>query len=154
MPRKNLDVLESGRTDQPAIIELGHVLAAEPRLGSPGVFLRSGDQSVRLPESIIHGLRDMAQHLGRGAAIQVVPLDRELSLSEAAIILGVSREFLRKVVLSGDLQAERVGTHHRLTLGEVFAYRERRSQRRASILSELREQSAELGAYDERDDAR
>lgn len=149
MPRKHLDVLEGASADQPAIIELGHVLAAEPRAGGPGVFLRFGDQTVRLPESVVLGLRDMAQYLGRGAAVQVVPLDRELSLSEAAQILGISREYLRKLVHNGELHAERVGTHHRLTLAQVFEYRDRRAERRRHSLSELREQTAELGAYDE-----
>jgi excisionase family DNA binding protein len=149
MPRKHLDALDSPRGDQPAIIELRHVLAAEPRSGSSGVFLSAGDQTVRLPESVVLGLRDMAQYLGRGAAVQVVPLDRELSLSEAAQILGVSREFLRKLVHNGELHAERVGTHHRLTLDQVFEYRDRRAERRRHALSELREHRAELGAYDE-----
>lgn len=151
MPRKSLDVLESPHIDQPAIVGIRHILAAEPRPGSPGVFLSVGEHSVRVPESVICGLRDMVQHLSRGAAVQVVPLDRELSLSEAATILGVSREFLRKLVHSGELDAGKVGTHHRLTLGQVFAYRDRRAERRSHNLSELREQSAELGAYDERD---
>jgi excisionase family DNA binding protein len=149
MPRKHLDVLESARGDQAAIVELGNALAAEPRPTSPGVFLRAGDQTVRLPESIILGLRDLAQHLARGSAVQVIPLDRELSLSEAAQILGISREYARKLVRNGELQANRVGTHHRLTLSDVFAYRDRRNERRHHSLAELRNLSAELGAYDE-----
>lgn len=147
MPRKRLDVLESPRADQP-IAELDNALAAEPRPNSPGVFVRAGDQTVRLPESVIHGLRDIAQHLARGSAVQVVLLDRELSLSEAAQMLGVSREYLRRLVQNGELRADRVGTHHRLTMADVMTYRDRRTERRRHTLSELREQSAELGAYD------
>ncbi len=104
---------------------------------------------MRLPESIILGLRDLAQHLARGAAVQVIPLDRELSLSEAAQILGISREYARRLVRNGELQADRVGTHHRLTLSEVFAYRDRRAERRHQSLTELRNFSADLGAYDQ-----
>jgi len=57
MPRKHLDVLQGARADQPAILELGHVLAAEPRTGSPGVFLRSGDQTVLNSASKGGGMR-------------------------------------------------------------------------------------------------
>jgi excisionase family DNA binding protein len=148
MPRKHLEALESDPRDLVAMADLRNALAAEPSPNRLDVFLRLGENSVRLPESIVLGLRDLAQHLARGSAVQVVPLDRKLSLSESAQILGVSRKFVRRLVHRGEIQADRVGRHYRLALADVMSYRHRHLERRRNALLELREFSAELGAYD------
>lgn len=144
-----LDQIESGRADQPAITAIGHALAAEPRPGSPGVFVSVGEHTLALPEAVIHGLRDLVQHLSRGTRVQVVPMDRDLSLTEGAAVLGVSREYLRRLVHRGEIPSQRVGAHHRITLGDLLDYRNRLSERRNRIIHELHEQSVELGAYDD-----
>jgi excisionase family DNA binding protein len=149
MPRNGLQQVEASRADHSALVELGDLLAAEPRTSSPGVFLKVGDHSLRLPESIILGLRDMARHLTRGASIEVLPTDRDLSLQQAASLLGVSREFVRRLVNSGELPAMRVGTHQRISLADVLSYRDRRRSQRGRALSEMREQTVELGGYDD-----
>lgn len=149
MARRNLEQVESSRTEHPTILELGHLLAAEPRPNSAGVTLSVAGTSIRLPDSLILALRDVIQHLSRGATIQVVPLDRELTPHEAAAVLGVSREFVRRLIERGQIPSRAVGAHQRLTLKDVHEYRERQKQRRSSALSDLREQSVELGAYDQ-----
>jgi excisionase family DNA binding protein len=115
------------------------------------VTLRIGEDSITLPDSIIYALRNVVSHLERGVRVDIVPTDRKLTLREAGSLLGVSREFVRRLVASGELDASKVGTHHRLTLSDVLEYKERRDRRRRNALSELHDQSVELGAYDEPD---
>jgi excisionase family DNA binding protein len=143
-----LDHVAATVRDRATIEKLKFLLAAEPRAGST-VTLQVADGAIPLPESVVVGLRTMIAYLDRGAQVNIVPTDRELSLRDAASLLGASREFVRKLVTSGELNATRVGAHHRVTLGEILAYRERRDRRRRSALDELHEQSVELGAYDE-----
>jgi excisionase family DNA binding protein len=144
----HIDHLAAPATDRATLTRLKHLLAMQPRPGCT-VTLSVGDETASLPDSIVVGLRNIIAALDRGATVDIIPSDRELSLRQAASVLGVSREFVRRLVAAGELGATKVGTHHRVTQGDVLAYKERRDQRRHSALSELREQSAELGAYDE-----
>lgn len=144
----SLDHLAARPADRASLTRLKYLLVAEPRPGST-VTLRVGDESVNLPDSIVVGLRTVVSHLERGTRVDIVPTDRELTLREAGSLLGVSREFVRRLVTSGELAATKVGTHHRITLGDVLAYKERRDGRRRSALHEMHEQSVDLGAYDE-----
>ncbi len=143
-----LDHLAALPADRATVTRLKYLLLAEPRSGSV-VTLQVGGEPAVLPESIVVALRNIIAHLDRGASVHIVPSDRQLSLREVGSVLGVSREFVRRLVAAGELNALKVGTHHRVTLGDVLAYKERRDRRRRSALGELHEQSVELGAYDE-----
>jgi excisionase family DNA binding protein len=148
MPRSRIDVLTPDSAEQTSVVSLAHALVGQPAANSSTVFLIVGEERIPVSDTMIHAIRDAAQHLQRGASIQIVPMDRELSLSEAGIMLGVSREFVRRLVESGEIDARYVGTHRRITAEAVMAYRDRRTMRRRKAIHELHEQSALLGGYD------
>lgn len=84
-------------------------------------------------------LRDM----GKGLGFAILPLDKELTPSRAAEVLGVSRTHLMRIVQKGEIPCRRVGAHHRLRLEDVLRYREER-ERRGQALDELIQQAQEL----------
>jgi excisionase family DNA binding protein len=84
-----------------------------------------------------------AEH-GSGAV--VVPVRVSYSTTEASAMLGISRATLMKLVDAGELEAFKVGTHHRIHTESLVAYQRLRqvSQSRASeLLVEFSARSAE-----------
>jgi excisionase family DNA binding protein len=93
--------------------------------------------SVELPASAFEALRAIADDLAHGRTVVVLPHDRLLTTNEAASILNVSRQFLVKLLDRGEIPFDRVGTHRRLTVADVLAYRNDRAARRREKLNEL-----------------
>lgn len=82
---------------------------------------------------------------GRDAALVVVAHD--LTTQEAADILGVSRPHLIKMLDGGEIPHYKVGTHRRLDVGDVIAYRRNRDESRRTALDGLATESQDLGMY-------
>ena len=72
----------------------------------------------------------------------------ELTTVEAAELLNVSRPFLIKQLDAGALPHHRVGTHRRLRLADVLAYRDRLDANAHDALSALSRETEDLGLYD------
>jgi excisionase family DNA binding protein len=104
--------------------------------------------AVELPASAFAALRAIAEDLASGRTVVVLPHDRLLTTNEAASVLSVSRQFLVRLLDRGDIPFERVGTHRRLAVADVLAYRAGRNSRRTEKLKELTELSEEYeGGY-------
>ena len=117
--------------------------------GSNAPYLIAPDGArVELPTSALEALQLVVQALSRGQAITIVPRDRELTSQEAADILNVSRPHLIKLLGHGDIPFHRVGTHRRIKIEDLLAYRDRREAKRDAALAELTRLSEELpGGY-------
>jgi excisionase family DNA binding protein len=106
----------------------------------------SDQQQLELPEAVCRTLRDAVEILRRGDAIAIGAVRHQLTTTEAADLLGVSRQYLIRLIERGDLHHELVGRHRRLRLGDVLAYKSWRAIERRNALSELTSLDAELGA--------
>jgi len=111
-------------------------------------LLGPGGERIELPDSAVEALRLAIEMLARGQSIRLVPHDTEVTSQEAADMLSVSRPHLIKLLDRGELPFHRVGTHRRIKIEHVLAYRERRDAERDGALSELTRLSEELpGGY-------
>jgi len=73
---------------------------------------------------------------------------QEVTPAEAALILGMSRPQVRKIMDSGRLPFRMVGTHHRIALNDLEAFRETELARRRAALEEYAALQNELGVYE------
>ncbi len=122
-----------------------HVLL---QLEPPYVVTGADGTQVELPSSALEALRIVLDAMSHGQTITLIRHDQELTSQAAADILGVSRPHLIKLLDSGEIPYHRVGTHRRLRIEDVVAYRERRDAERDAALRELTSLSEELpGGY-------
>jgi excisionase family DNA binding protein len=73
--------------------------------------------------------------LTTGGELVLLRSDEEVSPAEAAQLLGISRQFVDRLVDAGQLPARRLpgSRHRRLRVADVIAFEKRRNERRALI---------------------
>ncbi len=100
---------------------------------------------LALSEQVHDLLRQMLTGLARNRPIAIVPLDHELTPNQAADMLNVSRGYVLRRIAAGELPARMVGTHHRITLDDLLAYKQRSETEREQAMNELVALGQELG---------
>lgn len=113
-------------------------------------FLTGGgpDDRVEIPAELHLVLLKVVDALTHGLAVTVAPQSTTLTTQQAADLLGVTRPTVVKILDDGGMPYERVGTHRRLLLVDVLAYRE---QRRAAQYAALAETAIDLDDEDDLD---
>jgi excisionase family DNA binding protein len=99
---------------------------------------------IELPLSAVEALKVVVDALTRGQSVTLVSQDKELTSQAAADMLHMSRPYLIKLLDQGAIPFHRVGTHRRIRLEDVLAYRDRRNAERKAALDELARLSEEL----------
>jgi len=115
-----------------AIARVHDFLAAHEAAGrptpAPRYFLAGSGplDQVELPEEIYLMLRQVVEAMQRGLSVTISPMSRTLTTQQAADLLGITRVTLVKLLEEQKIQFERIGTHRRVKLSEVLAFREAR----------------------------
>jgi excisionase family DNA binding protein len=78
----------------------------------------------------------------------VRPSPKEMTTTQAAAFLDVSRPFVIKLIERGELPCRMVGTHRRIPGDALLAYREKMFQRARDAADEMARASQDLGLYD------
>jgi excisionase family DNA binding protein len=132
--------------ERTAANQLRKILAAQM---ASGAKLRVPDAANRTAEiTLTPGLSgllmDLLRHVGKGDAVTLVPVSQMLTTQQAADVLNVSRPFLISLLEKGAIPYELVGRHRRIKAETLFAYKDKRDQRRSQALSDLAESDADL----------
>ena len=115
----------------------------------PARFIGPQGETLDIPASLLQALRVVVADLQQGDAISIMTLHQALTTQEAAEILNVSRPYLIKILEEGAMPYTKVGTHRRIRLNDVLAYKKVRNIREREGLTELAQISQEFGLYDE-----
>jgi len=99
---------------------------------------------VKLPESAVRILIAGLTEIGKGNAIRLVPQHTELSTQEAAEILNLSRPYVVRLLDEGKIPSHKVGTHRRVRIDDVLAYKRLSDSDRLDALKNLVEEAQEL----------
>ena len=116
-----------------------------------GAILRAQDGSeVTLPDELLEILSTAVHSLANGQAINVAPVNLHLTTQQAADILSISRPSLVKLLESGEIPFECVGTgtHRRVRLSDLLDYQSHMRAKRRAILSRMFEEDQEAGLND------
>jgi len=129
--------------------QLSAIVAALGDAGNQGELKLSGSagSGVELPDGLARILCSIVEHLKAGNGVAVSPLYAELTTAQAAQLLNVSRPHVIKLLDDGAMAHHLVGTHRRIRLSDVLAYRDRQQQASRLALDELTQQAEELKLY-------
>ena len=94
-----------------------------------------------LPGHVLQMLLTVLSEMSQGNAISLIPRHQELSTQEAASLLNVSRPFLVGLLEKGEIPYHKVGSHRRVRLEDVLAYKENVDRHRVDALDRLTELS-------------
>lgn len=114
----------------------------------PRRFTLPNGATVRLPKTAVDGLIEMLEAVAEGDAATVVRTPREVSTQQAATVLNVSRPTVVKLIDDGVLPSRKVGSHRRITLTDLLAYRADMVTRRRAVLDQMSRNADELGFYE------
>jgi excisionase family DNA binding protein len=103
--------------------------------------------TVELPESARAGLHQVVHALAQGYAVSVLPADTLLTSQQAATLLNVSRPYLVRLLDQGTIPFSRTGTHRRVRLADLMAYKHQRDLKRHETRERLIRLTEELGLY-------
>ncbi|WP_027344459.1 helix-turn-helix domain-containing protein [Hamadaea tsunoensis] len=107
---------------------------------------RSGPEvRVALSRETAELMSELIDARARGEEIVVTPRSTEVTPTEAAVLLGMSRPQVRKLMDQGLLQFRKVGTHHRIRVSSIRAFLASERPRRHEALADLAALQNELG---------
>lgn len=126
------------------IKQLSESLAA----GRP-VRLNLGDnQEIALPAATVELIREALTLERDGKGFLLLEEDAEVSPEKAAEMLRISRPTLLKKLDSGEIPFHYVGTHRRIAVTDVQAYRRKQKERARTALEQMRDEADQLGIYE------
>jgi excisionase family DNA binding protein len=101
-------------------------------------------ETITLPASALLILQRALAEIAQGHAVALTALETQLTTQQAADLIGVSRPYLIKQLEAGELAFSLVGSHRRIALEAVLAFKLQLDQARESALRQLVEQAQEL----------
>ena len=134
--------LDVSPKEQKEIIEIyAKLREAEAKLIGP-----DGKTEI-LPNNLYSFLLRLLADLRAGNAVTILQSSHELTTIEASKILGMSRQFLVQLLEKGEIPFHMVGTHRRLYVRDVIAYKARRDTSRRKTLDDLAKHEFAKGDY-------
>lgn len=139
------EVITPTQDDAALAGELGRKLEARSGLDL-GLRLETegGVVELRLPPAALRLLIRALVEFGQGNAVTLTPLRAELTTQQAADLLNVSRPHVVKLLDEGAMPSRKVGSHRRVLLSDLLAYREAWHAKRHDALDELTALSQDL----------
>lgn len=101
----------------------------EKRPDAP-VTVHVGKRELTMPDDAVDLLREALAQLADGRRVRVIVDERELTTQEAADLLNLSRPHFIRLLEAGKLPFHAVGTHRRVLLDDVLAYKAERTAKR------------------------
>ncbi|MDA7983886.1 MAG: helix-turn-helix domain-containing protein [Alphaproteobacteria bacterium] len=148
MPSLVKEQILSDSTDAMTALESSQTLEQYAHATRPLTLHIAGAEpgaSIKLPASIVALLLKVLKAMATMESVMIVPKNAELSTSQAAEILRVSRPYLVKLLDEEAIPSRKVGTHHRIRMDDLMRYKEADDKRRKKIRERLTRESQHYG---------
>jgi excisionase family DNA binding protein len=142
-----LDPIALPRSEEEQALRLSEFLHAQAH-GQVLLTGKGGEAAVEIPETVHGLLLQILDLMRQGKAISIVPVMQDLTTQQAAEMIGVSRPYFVKLLEAGALPFHLAGTHRRVYLRDLLAYKERRDQERHAAIERMADQAERAGIYD------
>jgi len=104
---------------------------------------------IALPDKLYRLLVRIVNDLADGKAVSLTSDAQEMTTQQAANFLGVSRQFLVRILDEGKIPFHRAGTHRRVYLQDLISFRKERDRRRHEAIATMARDAVKDGVYDE-----
>lgn len=108
------------------------------------IAIQDGKEFLEIPKKAVLLLFSILSNMAEGKSITLVPSDSLLTTQQAADILNVSRPHLVKLLETGEIAYQKVGTHRRIELKDILLYESKMRENRKEKLAFLSQQAQEL----------
>ncbi|MEY3813187.1 MAG: hypothetical protein RL495_1134 [Verrucomicrobiota bacterium] len=105
----------------------------------------SEGREIPLPEQLFGLVVKVAGDLQAGRSVVVISGEQAMTPQAAADFLGMSRQFLARLMDEGAIAFHKVGSHRRLTFKDVQQFASKRAQSRRATLEKLRDKMHAAG---------
>lgn len=102
----------------------------------------------KVPEAVYKLLVQILKDLSEGSSVAVLQERSGLTTVQASKMLGVSRQFFVNLLDKGDIPHHKVGTHRRVFIRDLMAYKEKRDKSRKAVLRAMAQSEHDAGVYD------
>ncbi|HEX8212518.1 MAG TPA: helix-turn-helix domain-containing protein [Longimicrobium sp.] len=110
-------------------------------VSAPGGF------QAALPPAVVAMVATLLYEASVGHVVALVSAAPEVTTTQAASLLGVSRPHVTKLVDSGRLPARMAGSHRRIRLADLLRYKAERDRRR-ELIDEVVDMSQGMNLYE------
>lgn len=105
-------------------------------------------KTLALPARVGHFVLETLSEIAGGNAVRLLQIRRELTTHEAAELLNVSRTFLIGLLEKGVMPFGLVGSHRRIALTDLLAYKQKTDVQRKGALDAIAAEAQELKLYE------
>lgn len=112
-------------------------------------LVRADGTELPISDNVFQVLLQILPALEQGkTTVTITPTNRELTTQEAADILNVSRPHLIKLLESNEIPYTKTGSHRRIKVKDLMAYKEKKDSQCRQSLLEMTEIMQENGLFD------
>ena len=129
---------------EPTAADMAAVRAALDKVSVSNAGADTRIDLAELPDDAAAMIRRLLEEYAAGRRPRVIPDDAEVSTFQAADILNVSRPYVIKLLDEGAMPFHMVGTHRRIRLSDVMAYKTGKDADSDAAMDELVVQAQEL----------
>ncbi|MEG3839871.1 excisionase family DNA-binding protein [Microcoleus sp. herbarium14] len=105
-------------------------------------------KTIDIPAAALPLLLEILQQTSSGNTVKLTPITAELDIWQVEGLLNVSREYVWKLLDSGEIPYKMVQSCRRIRYEDVMKYKKQDYDKRSKILDELVAESEALGLYD------
>ena len=112
--------------------------------GGEQCTMKIDGEEFSVPSHVADGVIHMLSEVASGREVSVDAQETELTTTQAAEILNVSRPHLVKLLENGDIPFHKVGSHRRVYRRDVLAYKQDQRREAEDAMQKLADQAQEL----------